>query len=192
MKIIGFIGMPGSGKSEASEVAKSMGLKVVIMGDIIRQEAARLGLEPTDENLGKVGNTLREKEGPDAIARRSLDVAKGSGEGLVIIDGIRSKIEVDHFRAHSDEFKLVEIWTSPEARLKRLASRRRSDDGAVSHESLKQRESREMGWGMGEAIKAVDVRICNEGIIEDLKNSVREFLRLCSRDLRREKDLWSG
>ena len=183
MKIIGFIGMPGSGKSEASEVAKSMGLKVVIMGDIIRQETARLGLEPTDENLGKVGNALRETDGPDAIARRSLDVAKGSGEDRVIIDGIRSKIEADHFRANSDEFKLVEIWTPPEARLKRLASRRRSDDGAISYESLKRRESREMGWGMGEATKAADARICNEGSIEDLRNSVRQFLRLCSRDL---------
>lgn len=180
MKIVGFVGMPGSGKSEASEVAKSMGLRVVIMGDIIRQDAARLGLEPTDENLGKVGSALREKEGPDIIARRSLDAARRSGQDLAIIDGIRSKAEVDYFRSHSDGFKLVEIWTPSEARRMRLASRRRPDDGAASPASLKRREGREMGWGMGEAIEAADVRICNEGSIEDLRSSVRELLRLFS------------
>ncbi|MDD1759688.1 MAG: AAA family ATPase [Methanothrix sp.] len=46
MKIIGFVGLPGSGKSVASNVARDMGIEVLVMGDVIRQEAARLGLEP--------------------------------------------------------------------------------------------------------------------------------------------------
>ncbi|MFZ2536174.1 AAA family ATPase, partial [Methanothrix sp.] len=55
MKIIGFVGLPGSGKGEASKIARELGLSVVVMGDVIRQEAARQGLEPTDQNLGRIG-----------------------------------------------------------------------------------------------------------------------------------------
>ena len=40
MKIIGFVGLPGSGKGEASKIARELGLSVVVMGDVIRQEAA--------------------------------------------------------------------------------------------------------------------------------------------------------
>ena len=42
----------------ASDVAREMGFSVLVMGDVIRQEAAARGLEPSDENLGKVGNKL--------------------------------------------------------------------------------------------------------------------------------------
>ena len=59
MKIVGFVGMPGSGKSVAADVAREMNIPVVVMGDVIREEAARRGLDPTDKNLGAVGNDLR-------------------------------------------------------------------------------------------------------------------------------------
>ena len=52
------MGLPGSGKSVASNVARDMGIEVLVMGDVIRQEAARLGLEPTDQNLGESGTNF--------------------------------------------------------------------------------------------------------------------------------------
>ena len=81
MKIIGFVGLPGSGKGEASNIARQHGLAVVVMGDVIRQEAARQGLEPTDQNLGRIGNYLRAKGGPDAIAKKTLDLGHGYRKG---------------------------------------------------------------------------------------------------------------
>jgi dephospho-CoA kinase len=60
MKIIAFVGMPASGKSEASAVARSLNIPVVSMGDVVREETARQGLPPMDENIGGVGTKLRE------------------------------------------------------------------------------------------------------------------------------------
>jgi dephospho-CoA kinase len=178
LRVIGFVGMPGSGKSEASDVARGMGLPVVVMGDIIRGEAAHLGLEPTDESLGGVGNILRSQEGPDAVARRTLKAAEMLGRSIVVVDGIRSRAEVDFFRANSTNFYLVEVLTSTKARLKRIAARRRSDD-AHSHEceeALQRRDLREIGWGMCEAILEADVQICNEGDLDSFRTSVRGLL----------------
>ncbi|MDD1742932.1 MAG: AAA family ATPase [Methanotrichaceae archaeon] len=195
MRIIGFVGMPGSGKSVASEVARKMGLTVVVMGDVIRKEAIRLQLEPTDENLGQIGNLLREMEGPTAIAQRTLEMARFLGGDIVIIDGLRSKAEVDFFRSNAEDFKLVEICAPHEARSKRIAIRGRSDDSNfqerngtceakicgdknnMSFQALERRESREMGWGMHEAIEEADFRVSNDGDIDAFRRSIQQALQ---------------
>jgi dephospho-CoA kinase len=194
MKIIGLVGMPGSGKSVASEIARKMGLTVVVMGDVIREEAIRLQLEPTDLNLGQVGNLLREKNGSTAIAQRTLELARFLGGEIVVIDGLRSKAEAEFFRHNAQNFKLVEICAPQEARLKRIAIRCRSDDSNfqehnhaceartyrnknnLSFQALERRESRERAWGMNEAIKEADFRVSNDGDIDAFRKSIQQML----------------
>ena len=178
MKIIGFVGMPGSGKSAAAEVAREMNIPVVVMGDVIREEAARRGLEPTDRNLGNVGNDLRDKEGPDAIATRCLAKIRATGAPVVVVEGIRSRSEVDLFREGFNDFELVEVYVPDEIRLARIASRGRSDD--ANHQDLAKavadRDARELSWGMGDAIRAADLRIENAGGVAEFQGRVREVL----------------
>ena len=205
MKIIGFVGLPGSGKGEASKVARHHGLAVVVMGDVIRQEAARQNLEPTDQNLGRIGNALRAKDGPDAIARRTLDRVMATGKDVVVVDGLRSKAEADFFRAHAEEFHLVEVYAPAEARLKWLATRGRPDDPGSSPKNegniailsqqdccaaaLEERESREMGWGMYEAIKAADMSLRNDRSLDDFRKNVEMVLGLLRADAASSGDL---
>jgi cytidylate kinase len=205
MKIIGFVGLPGSGKGEASKVARHHGLAVVVMGDVIRGEAARQNLEPTDQNLGRIGNALRAKDGPDAIARRTLDRVMATGKDVVVVDGLRSKAEADFFRAHAEEFHLVEVYAPAEARLKWLATRGRPDDPGsrpknegnmtiISQQdccaaALEERESREMGWGMYEAIKAADMFLRNDRGLDDFRKNVEMVLGLLRADAASSGDL---
>jgi cytidylate kinase len=193
MKIIGFVGLPGSGKGEASKIARELGLSVVVMGDVIRQEAARLDLEPTDQNLGRIGNALREKEGPEAIARKTLKIARKTGRDLVVVDGLRSGAEAEFFRSQADEFYLIEVQAAAEARLGRLEKRGRPDDPKVCGEvggnasaegqaksnpatALEERECREKGWGLARAMERADCRIDNSGSLEDLRRKVVQLL----------------
>lgn len=197
MKIIGFIGMPGSGKGEASLIARQQGLAVVVMGDVIRQEAARLGLEPTDQNLGRIGNALRASDGPDAVAKKTFERAIATGKDVVVVDGLRSREEADFFRTHADEFHLVEVCAPVEARLKWLAARGRSDDPGKSTANdgkniiihckepdrqaavaLEKRECREMGWGMCEAMKIADIKLKNDGNLDAFREDVKRLLGL--------------
>ena len=189
MKIIGFVGLPGSGKGEASQIARQHGLAVVVMGDVVRQEAARQGLEPTDQNLGLIGNALRAAEGPDAVAKKTFERAKASGMDVVVVDGLRSREEADFFRAHVDEFHLVEICAPAKDRLKWLAARGRPDDpgkiilpgkepDSLAAAALEQRECREMGWGMCEAMKIADLKLRNDGSLDDFRKDVKRLLGL--------------
>ncbi len=188
MKLIGFVGLPGSGKGEASQIAREHGYAVVVMGDIIRQEAARQGLEPTDQNLGRIGNALRAAEGPDAVAKKTLERAKATGKDIVVVDGLRSREEADFFRAHADEFHLVEVCAPAEARLKWLEARGRPDDPKISPSckepdslaaaALERRECREKGWGMCEAMKTADLKLRNDGCLDDFRKNVMRLLGL--------------
>jgi dephospho-CoA kinase len=178
LKIVGFVGMPGSGKSVAADVAREMNIPVVVMGDVIREEAARRGLPPTDRNLGAVGNDLRDKEGPDAIAARCLAKIRETKVPVVVVEGIRSKTEVDLFRKSSNGFQLIEVFVPDEVRLARIRSRGRSDDANQSDlaAAVADRDARELGWGMGEAIRAADLRIENAGSVAEFMGKVREVL----------------
>jgi len=203
VKIIGFVGLPGSGKGEASQIARQHGLAVVVMGDVIRQEAARQGLKPTDQNLGNIGNALRAAEGPEAVAKRTLEMAKATGKDVVVVDGLRSQEEADFFRVHADEFHLVEVCAPAQARLKWLAARGRPDDPGKSTAkdardtdtdakiisscrepdsfaaaALEQRECREMGWGMCEAMKIADLKLRNDGSLDNFRKNVKKLLDL--------------
>ena len=175
MKIIGFVGMPGSGKSAAAEVARQMEIPVVVMGDVIRDEAARFGLEPRDWNLGRVGNLLRKRGGACAVAERCLEKID-PGSDLVVVEGIRSKDEVDFFRSCCRNFCLIEIHVPEEVRRGRIASRRRSDDGSDAV-AVAERDSRELKWGVDLAINAADRRIENDGPVEELRRKVASLLR---------------
>ena len=126
--IVGVAGMPGSGKGVFQKTIQRLGYPVVTMGDTVREEVQRRNLEPTPENLGKTMLDLRETDGPAAIAKRCVPKLENLTAPVVVIDGIRSLVEVDEFKKHFPHFILVAIHASPKTRYRRLFRRRRSDD----------------------------------------------------------------
>lgn len=176
MKIIAFVGMPASGKSEASRIAAEMGIPVIIMGDVIRKEVLKRGLEPNDSNTGMVATDLRNCEGMDAVARRCISQIKEAGSELVVVDGVRGIAEVECFRKEFGKgFVLISIYAPIEVRFSRVQKRGRSDD-MNSIEGLRHRDERELSWGMGEAIDASNVEIENNFTLETFRKDVIEVL----------------
>ncbi|PAV10703.1 hypothetical protein ASJ81_12875 [Methanosarcina spelaei] len=176
MKIIAFVGMPASGKSEAARIAAEMGIPVIIMGDVIRKEVLRRGLEPNDSNTGMVATQLRKCEGMDAVAVRCISQIKDAGSDLIVVDGVRGIAEVECFRREFGEgFVLISIYAPIEVRFSRVQKRGRSDD-MNSIEGLRNRDERELGWGMGKAIEASNIEIENNSTLETFKKDVIEVL----------------
>jgi len=173
--IIAFVGYPLSGKSTAGEVARELGIPVVTMGDVVREEAINRGLEPNSENLGRIATELREKEGMDAIAKRCIPKIRSLGP-VVLVDGVRGIAEVKAFKNAFDNFVLIAIECPIEIRFERAIQRRRSDD-VTKIEDLRERDRREESWGLKEAMEVADFTIENTGDIEEFKDKVRALLR---------------
>lgn len=178
MKVIGTVGLPGSGKGEAASVAHEAGVPVVTMGDVIRSECRERGLEPA-EHHGEIAKALREEEGPAAIAERSLPLVEVELESndVVLVDGLRSEHELDRFRdAFGDEFVLVSVEAPFDLRAERLSDRGR-DDSDVDREALREREERELGFGMGEVMDRADVVVDNTDSLDRFRERIRALLR---------------
>jgi dephospho-CoA kinase len=174
--IVGLTGMPGAGKSVVVSVAKGRGYGVVVMGDVLREEAARRSLEPSPENLGKIMLDLRQKEGKSVIARRCIPEMEKTKEHKVIVDGVRSLSEVEEFKKHFPKFTLIAVHSSPETRFKRLFHRQRSDD-PENWEVFHERDMRELSVGLGEAIAMAEHIIINEGKYDDAEIKAKDVLR---------------
>ncbi|MDL5362758.1 AAA family ATPase [Halalkalicoccus sp. NIPERK01] len=175
MRVIGTVGLPGSGKGEAAAVAREEGVPVVTMGDVIRRECRERGLDPADHH-GEVAKALREEDGPLAIAERSLPLIEERLEegGVVLVDGLRSGAEAKRFEeAFGEAFSLVAIEAPFELREERLGTRGRDNPET---ESLETRDERELGFGMGEAIERADVTIENTDSLERFRERIRAVL----------------
>lgn len=177
------VGFPASGKGEFSRIAQEIGIPVVVMGDVIRRVAEERGLPPTDANLGGLAQSLREREGQDAIARRCIPLIEERDGRIVLVDGIRSDHEVMVFRNHFPDFLLVAIRASPLTRLRRLKERGRSDDARAGRE-LEERDRRERGWGLERAMEMADFIIENETDLDRFRGVARFLLEELSGDAR--------
>ncbi len=173
-RVIILTGMPGAGKEEFVQVALKAGYDVIRMGDVVREEAERQGATMDERGVGGFANKEREARGPGIWAERCLQVL---GEGDVIIDGSRSLAELEVFRrALGSGLRLVAIHTSPEKRFHRLQRRARYD-APSDPEAFRERDMRELGWGLGSLIAMADVMIVNEDTLERFRESAFEELR---------------
>lgn len=177
MGVIGTVGLPGSGKGEAAAVAREAGVPVVTMGDVIRQACRDRGLDPADHH-GAVATRLREEDGPAAIAERSLPLIREAlaDHDVVLVDGLRSGVELDTFReAFGAAFTLVSIEAPFEVRAERLADRGR-DASDADLDALEARDERELGFGMGEAMDRADVTIDNTDSLDAFRAQIEAML----------------
>jgi len=176
--VVGIVGLPGSGKSEAATVAEELGVPVVTMGDVIRAACRERGLDPATHH-GQVAQQLRAENGPAAIAEASLpSIEEGLADaGLVLVDGIRSDVEVERFEsAFGDVFTLVSVETPFETRAERLDIRGRDADSDEGGESLAERDERELEFGMGEAMDRAGITLENTGSLGQFHDRIRELL----------------
>jgi dephospho-CoA kinase len=177
MRVIGTVGLAGSGKGEFATVAEDLDVPVVTMGDVIREACRDRGLDPA-EHHGRIAQALREEDGPTAIADASLPHIEAALEDddTVLVDGIRSDDEVEVFRERfAEAFVLVSIEAPFEVRQRRLGERGRDEvDG--DRERLAARDERERGFGLGDAMERADVTIDNTGSLDAYRERVREVL----------------
>jgi len=170
--VIAMSGMPGAGKGIASQAGKQLGFDVFVLGDVIREETERRGLDPTPQNIGAVMLDIRAKEGPAVVARRLMSKIEQSKASTVIIEGIRSLHELNEIRTKYEVVPLA-IHASPKTRFQRLLSRNRSDD-PKTWETFQERDFRELDVGLGNVLALADVVLVNEGNISELELAFRK------------------
>ena len=177
-KIIAICGMPGSGKGEVSKLANQNGIPVLSMGDMIRAEAERRGLEETPGNIGLVVVSLRSQFGEQILAERlvpSVEALSHTSAPIIMIEGIRGTAEADVFKQQWGElFSLLAIVSDEDTRWQRILLRGRGEDG--DRQDFATRNTRERKWGLGDLIENAEYKIENNSTLEQLKIDFNSWL----------------
>jgi dephospho-CoA kinase len=172
-RLIGLTGTNGAGKGEAAAYFMAKGYGYFSLSDIIREELRARGQAATRDNLIRTGNEMRERFGPDILARRT--VAKVGGPA--VIDSIRNMHEVAFLRLQ-EGFVLLALDAPVEIRFARVAERGR-DESAADLEAFRKKEEQERAGGataqqLEACLAAADRLILNDGTIPDLHRKLEE------------------
>ena len=85
-------GMPGAGKDEFINVAKSKGLKDYHMGNVVRKFAGESNIESNDKEIGSFATNERKNHGMHIWAERTSECIEDPDNA--IIDGLRNNEEL--------------------------------------------------------------------------------------------------
>jgi len=173
MKVIGFCGLPGSGKSTVLKAIEDLG-HIITMGDVIRSEAKHRNIAPSDENLGKIALELRKNYGPEIIAEKCVNLIKKLERKVCFIDGLRSMEEVTVFRKYW-KFPLIATVVDENIRYERLSNRKRPDD-PNSLSEIRDRDQREINFGLNEVIEKANYKINNNLSEVDVQRETRSLI----------------
>jgi dephospho-CoA kinase len=170
-KIFCIIGLPGSGKSTVVDIIKKhFDVFTVSAGDIIREEIKRRGLpytKKTDREISLWFHSGREW----LLVKRLWQKIKKSGKKVAIIDGIRAPEELECLRKYSGRKPIIIAVKAPQKiRFERVKERKRFKN--LTLEDFKNREKRELSYGLGELIKKADHTINNNSTLEALEKKV--------------------
>lgn len=172
MKIIVIIGMPASGKNTARKYAEAKQYLYISTGDIMRAEIKKRGLVANPENMAKLSEELRGKDGI-GITKIALTVALNKNVDLIFLEGMRSWKEIELIKNNSECF-LVAIIAPLAIRLARVQKRGRTDD---SVEYFAKRDWREINYGLAACIALADDYILNTGTIEEAFICIDEIVQ---------------
>lgn len=173
-------GLPGSGKGVVEEAAKKMSIPVVVMGDIVRRETEKRGLEPSSKNTSKLMLEYRERFGRDVFAKMTIREVNKLNCSLVLVDGVRNIEELEYFRKMGWKTFVIAVLASQKERYRRLVERGRIDD-VQSYEEFARRDERELRVGLGRVLLYADRFLVNEGktrgkAVEEASKIIKEIL----------------
>jgi len=181
---IGLTGTNASGKTSIVKYLETNGFQSFSLSDMIRDELAQRNMLESRENLIRVGNQLREKFGPDVLAR---GIIAKLNTPRSVIDSIRNTSEVTALRTIPNFF-LVGVDAPVETRFARAKERNRIENALTLHDFIQleqiENSKNEAHQNLDQCMAEADYQIYNDGdlnqlneklqaIIEDMQSRIR-------------------
>ncbi len=179
--IVGLVGQNVCGKGTvAKTLEEEYEFFHTSLSDRIREELNRRGLEEVRDLMVEVGNELRERFGPDILARRTEELIKEKDPERVVIDSIRNPEEVRYIKEMGGV--IVGVEASPEKRFELMKVRGGRGDAKTWEEFLRLDNQENQTGGenyvqkTSECLKMADITINNDGTREELVRKIRTDL----------------
>lgn len=179
MIVLGLVGEKGSGKETfcvfLEEIAKGKKIFHIRFSDILKQSLMLWDLPITRHNLQLLAQVMDNGFGQGSLSHAISEQIRGSEADFIILDGIRWQTDLDLLNSFSNH-QLVYITADLEKRYSRLLLRGEKSEEQIStlaqfkKEELAKNELLIQKFG-----KKADVKIENNGTLEDFKVEVEKF-----------------
>ncbi|MDY6916439.1 MAG: AAA family ATPase [Chloroflexota bacterium] len=182
MKVIGAIGQNGSGKDAVTKhLGTKYGLPLLSTGDIVRDIAAKEGLEPSRTSLQQISDRYFRQFGEGCFVKMIVDRLTHSDWPVAAITGIRSPEDVAILRdAFGDDFLLIHVHvTDARDRYERMCKRGEGRDQNTYDEFARQDQAEETLFHLSQAASLADCSLRNDGTLEDLHRALDRLLDGC-------------
>ena len=176
--IIGLTGKNGAGKGEVAAFLRDKSFYYYSLSDVLREELESKGIPVTREALIQTGNDLRQKYGPDILARMTL--RKIDPNRNYVVDSIRNPAEI-HALKNNGNFVLFNISAPAEVRFERIRSRGREQDPQTLQaflriEEAEKRNQSEHKQSIEDCEALADYTIVNDGSLDALHKQTTELV----------------
>lgn len=181
MLIICAVGYNGSGKDTVLNIlCQIYDLKMISIGDIVRDLTREMGLECTRENLNQTSLKYIKEYGRDFFPKKVIEIIENNGYENVCVSGIRTYIDVEVLKSYyKDKFFLIYVQGDENTRYNRLKNRGEERDPKDFNEFLTQEKNEEKRFQISKAIRCAVYTIDNNGSIEDLRNGIYKMIDDC-------------
>lgn len=175
MKIIGVVGLNGSGKDEVvNYLNKKYDVPLISVGDIVRSIATREGIEPTRDNLDEITKTYFKRFGAGYFVKQVAEKILREKWTTAGISGIRSPQDAAILKeVFKLDFVLINVYISDSReRYKRIFKRGSKRDQSTYEDFLRQDKISQDLFHIQDTIKLADLSVPNDGSLEDLHRSI--------------------
>ncbi len=169
--------MPGSGKTEAAEYFKTLGLPIVRFSHIVNSLIEKRKLPHTLEVHHQVRQELRDKHGYEAMALLSKkDLEKElKKNNLVVIEGMRSWEEFEYIKKQFQKARIyiLALYADKQKRYDRIAKRKERKDLRGEERDIDEL----IQTHMGPTIAFADYVVKNNFSLDELHDKLDEVYR---------------
>lgn len=168
--VLAAVGKNGTGKDFFLDyIAGKYDLPMVSIGDIVRELAAKDGLELTRENLHATSKKYMTANGQTFFPEQIVKKIKESDAPVYLVSGIRPLSDVMVLKeAFGDEFILVDVVISDdEVRYARMLARGSDRDGKDVNKLREYDKGEEEQFHTSETEKLANVKLMNDGTVEE-------------------------
>ncbi len=175
--IIAVVGLPGAGKTEASEFFANKDLPVISFGKVINDYIDKHKMDHTEQVHKKVREDLRVEYGREALAVLNEKKIKKALEKnvIVVIDGMRSWEEYLYLKKQLPDVKvnIVALHADKSLRYQRIAKRKYRSELYGEKRDIDEL----IGTNMGPTIAFADYLVKNNFSLPEFHDKLEEVYR---------------
>ena len=177
--VIGMTGPFGSGCTYiAKKILIKLGYEYISLSDILRETLSKKESHVERTKLQDYGNSLRDKEGYDYLAKEAIKKIYSSKSNKFVVDSIRNTHEIEALKQTFSSFFLFAVWARKDIRWERVKEKYNNNNCIFESDDKRDSDEKiENGQQITLCYQMADIIVLNQKIIHATNSDTFQALK---------------